>query len=425
MRTEPGSLLLVEDNPVTRDLLARVLRDKGHAVVVCGDGRQALELAAASRFDLVLLDVGVPGADGFEVLRSLRLSHPAVALPVVMATALGQSEAIVRALEMGANDYVTKPYDLPVLLARVGAQLSAKRLVEQKAQLERTLAERNAELETANRQLSEANRRMRASLKAAARIQEALLPPRTMTILGLRLAWSFRPCEDLAGDTLNAFALDDDHVVLYLLDVSGHGVPAALLSVHLSLILSPRDPSSSLVRTGGASAGSPVPPAEVVGALNRRFAWDTTQRYFTLFYGVLNLSSGEFHYACAGHPGPALVSGASGCRLLPPSGPPVGVWDVKYEGHVLPLEPGDRLYLYSDGVTEAADPGGRMYGEERLADLLVRHQGATLEDSLAALIADVEAWCGGPAGDDVSVLAAEFTRVAQRSTNAAGQLTTG
>src|SRR5262245_39868304 len=155
MGTERGSLLLVEDNAATRDLLAQLLREKGHAVVVCGDGRQALELAAATPYDLVLLDVGVPGADGFEVLRCLRKSHPPTARPAVMAAALGQSEMIVRALEMGANDYVTKPYDLPVLLARVESQLSSKRLVEQKAQLERDLAERNWELEIANRQLSE------------------------------------------------------------------------------------------------------------------------------------------------------------------------------------------------------------------------------------------------------------------------------
>src|SRR3954452_1826191 len=137
MRTEPGSLLVVEDHPLTGDLLARWFREKGHAVAVCADGIRALEMVAAGRFDLVLLDVGVPGADGFEVLRALRASHPAAALPVVMATARGQSELVVRALELGANDYVTKPYDPPVLLARVQAQLSAKRLAEQKARLER------------------------------------------------------------------------------------------------------------------------------------------------------------------------------------------------------------------------------------------------------------------------------------------------
>src|SRR4051794_13052914 len=107
MNAEPASLLVVEDNPITGDLLARWLRGRGHEVVVCADGNRALELTSAGAFDLILLDVGVPGADGFEVLRSIRLTQPATALPVVMATAHGHSEMVVRALELGANDYVT------------------------------------------------------------------------------------------------------------------------------------------------------------------------------------------------------------------------------------------------------------------------------------------------------------------------------
>src|SRR5262245_48488710 len=122
MRTESGSLLVVEDHPVTGDLLARWLQERGHTVALCGDGNRALDMVVAGQFDLILLDVGVPGADGFEVLRAIRKSHTAVELPVIMATAHGQSEMIVRALELGANDYVTKPYDPPVLLARVQTQ---------------------------------------------------------------------------------------------------------------------------------------------------------------------------------------------------------------------------------------------------------------------------------------------------------------
>lgn len=381
---EAGSLLVVEDNPRTGDLLSRWLRERGHTVTVCGDGKEAIALGGQGGFDLVLLDVGVPGADGFEVLSQLRGKHAATALPIVMATAHGHSDMVVRALELGANDYVTKPYDPAVLLARVQTQLALRRM---------------------NNELESANRRMRDDLQAAARIQEALLPAESTSLPGVRLAWSFRPCEDLAGDTLNVFALDADHVGLYLLDVAGHGVPAALLSVHLSLTLSPRDPTSVLVQPGD---GSPVPPAEAVGALNRRFAWALTERYFTLFYGVLNRRTGELRYASAGHPGPALLT-ADGCRLLPPSGPPVGVLEVEYKEHVLRLLPGDRLYLYSDGVTEAESDGGGMYGKERLTELLLRERAAGLRQSLAALTAEVELWCGGRAGDDVSVLAVEFT----------------
>src|SRR5262249_14204962 len=135
----------------------------------------------------------------------------------------------------------------------------------------------------------------------------------------------------------------------------------------------------------------------------------------TLFYGVLNCQSGEFHYACAGHPGPAHLSGEGGCRILKTSGPPVGIVDMKYEEHALRLSPGDRLYLYSDGVTEAAGADDQMYGTNRLTELLVRHQAAPLTESLSALIADVEGWCGGRAGDDISVLAVEFTGAALHS----------
>lgn len=409
-----GSLLIVEDNPTTRTYLARWLHEQGYAVTVSADGNEALSLLAkaAGTFDLVLLDVGIPGTDGFEVLRTIRTAHTALALPVIMTTADGQSETIVRALDDGANDYVTKPYDLPVLSARVQTQLAAKRMAQQKARLERILAERNKELEQANRRLVDTNHRMKADLQAAARIQEALLPGEVATIPGVQLAWSFRPCEDLAGDTLNAFVLDHKHLGLYLLDVCGHGVSAALLSVHLSLILSPhRDASSLLLRSSGPAAGSPVPPAEVVAALNRRFANGATDRFFTLFYGILNHETGELRYACAGHPGPIHLSPRSAGKLaeLRGSGPPVGIMETRYEEHVLQLAPGDRLYLYSDGVTEAASPEGRMFGKPRMELVLSEQRENALDESVNALIQNVEAWTVGRATDDISVLAVERT----------------
>lgn len=404
MTTDPGSLLVVEDNAHTGRLLAGWLTARGHAVTVCADGRRALDLLAANPYDLVLLDVVVPGADGFEVLRAVRKAWPATALPVVMATGLGDSEMVVHALELGANDYVTKPYDAAVLLARIQTQLSIKRLVERQTRLEQHLADRNEELQQANRRLRDANRRMKEDLVAAARIQEALLPPAGTRVAGVNLAWLFRPCESLAGDTLNAFPLGRDHLALYLLDVSGHGVPAALLSVHLSLTLTPeRHPTSALLR-----GGRPVPPAEVVGSLNRRFAWATTEKFFTLFYGVLDVRTGELRYTCAGHPGPVHLAGEQ-ARFLPPSGPPVGVLDQEYKEHAVALAPGDRLYLYSDGLTETTNAAGEMYGKDRLAACARGYKGTSLEASLAALLAGVEAWGDGKAKDDVSALAAEFT----------------
>src|SRR5687767_2233425 len=124
---ELDRILVVDDNEASRGSLARLFLRNGCAVTTAADGEQALALARHSPFDLVVLDVWMPKADGWTVLRALRESYPATALPVIMATADSQSEAIVRALEAGANDYVTKPYDFPVLLARVRTQLALKR----------------------------------------------------------------------------------------------------------------------------------------------------------------------------------------------------------------------------------------------------------------------------------------------------------
>ncbi len=420
LTTGPGSLLVVDDSPAAGDLLARVLGDAGHAVTVCRDGRRGLAAAATGGFDLVLLDIGLPGPDGLAVLRELRAARPATELPVIMATADGQSETVVRALELGANDYVVKPYDVPVLLARVRTHLSLKRLVEDMRRLEDGLARRNEELRDATRRLAEANRRMKADLHAAARVQEGLLPPPDPAVPGAHFAWASRPCQELAGDTLNVVRLDDDHVGLYLLDASGHGVAAALLAVRAHQVLSPARadplrgyPATVLVRPGGPNGSHPVPPAEVVGHLDRLFPLsEDAGQFFTLAYAVLDRRTGRLRYVTAGHPGPVHVPrGDSAARVLPGSGPPVGVGG-DYREHGLDLRPGDRVYLYSDGVTEAAAADGRLYGPGRLADVVELARELSLADSVAALLADVEAWRAGPARDDVSVLAVEYTGAA-------------
>jgi sigma-B regulation protein RsbU (phosphoserine phosphatase) len=411
--SEPGSLLIVDDNDASREALARYFRQHGYDVTVGRDGHHALELVRGGRFDAILLDVVMPGVDGFAVLRAVRQNHPAVELPVIMATADGHSEAIVRALELGANDYVTKPYDLSVLLARVQTQLALKGAAEQREELERRLARRNEELEAANRRLAAANQRMKRDLEAAARVQEALLPQALPDTPGARFAWAFKPCEELAGDTLNVFTLGPEHVGLYLLDVSGHGVAASLLSVTLSHVLSPASaPSAVLTRGGpGAPQPRPVPPAEVAARLHRHFPWDpATGQFFTILYGVLNVRTGDFRYASAGHPGPVWLPRGGTPTVLDAAGFPIGVGEPDYRERQIVLGSGDRLYVYSDGVTEAQSGDGGQFGPERLVEVLARCAGGPLEDGLTALLQEVQHWSGGVRlRDDFSALAVEFT----------------
>ena len=143
---QTGTLLVVDDDEANRDLLARRLRRRGHAVATADGGRRALELIAERPFDVVLLDVMMPEISGLEVLRLLRRTWSPRDLPVIMATARHQSEDVVEALRLGANDYVTKPLDFPLVLARVNTLLAMKRAVHEAARLEHCLAERDREL---------------------------------------------------------------------------------------------------------------------------------------------------------------------------------------------------------------------------------------------------------------------------------------
>jgi sigma-B regulation protein RsbU (phosphoserine phosphatase) len=411
MRTEAGSLLIVDDNLASREMLSRSFRQRGYRVAVGGDGNQALDLLRADRFDLILLDITMPGADGFNVLRSVRAVYPATALPVIMVTAHDRSDDIVRALDLGANDYVVKPYDFPVVLARARTQLALRRTVEQKTELELSLAQRNQELAVANRRLGAAYQAMKRDLRAAARIQEALLPQAPPAVPGARFAWGFEPCEELAGDTLNVVPLDRDHVGLYLLDVSGHGVAAALLSVTLSQLLAPtRGEASILVRTCPGREDEPVPPAEVAAHLNRRFPWNPdTEQYFTLSYGILNHTTGEFRYVSAGHPGPLHVPPEGEAVFVEAPSLPIGVGEGPYKERTLRLEPGSRLYLYSDGIPEGTNAAEEPFGKQQLRASLAADRDRPLGASITALLDDFHTWCGrSQHRDDVSILGVEF-----------------
>ena len=402
-----GTVLVVDDDANNRDLLSRRLRRLGYEVELGHDGQHALGLIEDRSFDVILLDVMMPGLDGFEVLRIIRERFAATDLPVIMATAKDESGDVVHALGLGANDYVTKPLDFPVAVARIQTQIALKRAVAQVRQLERSLAERNLDLEAANS-------RMSRDLRAAARIQESQLPDASPDIEGLDFAWAFRPCDELAGDGLGAIKLDDQRVAVYVLDVSGHGVASSLMSVSVGRLLTPpSDASSILVRGGdGADRLDPLGPAEVAGRLNRLFPFEVaTEQYFTLAYGVLDISSGEFRYTLAGHPGPVLLPVDGPARILPGRGYPIGLADGPnpYNEWTVRLRPGDRVYLYTDGIPEAVSPDGKPFGNDRMLRTIEAGRPEPLCSVVNDFIAAIEGW-SGPSGvrDDLSVLAVEY-----------------
>lgn len=408
-----GSILIVDDDESGREALRRHLKHKGFATLIAGDAPSAMESVSAHHPDLVLLDVMMPEVSGMDLLSQLREQYDPTQLPVIMTTALNRSQEIVEAMRLGANDYVTKPLDFAVVLARIQTQLKLKQTVAQVLALERDLSQRNYELQQANKELSEATDRTRQELEAAAKVQEAFLPTAPPVVGSLKFAWAFRPCAELAGDALNVFAFDAENVGMYVLDASGHGVPAALLAISATRLLSLSDGSDSILIDTGPEGSRPAGPADVAEHLNRKLAWNpAAAQFLTIFYAVLNATTREFTYVSAGHPGAIRCDQNGKSQLLEGTDLPIGIGET-YEQHSIRLEPGDRVCLYSDGITEAMNGDRAQLGVERLQKIIETNREKPLQESIEEILHQVDAWTGdADARDDISVLAVEVPPIA-------------
>ena len=389
----------MDDTPANLQVLAGMLKDRGYKVRPVPSGKLALLAARRDPPDLILLDINMPEMNGYEVCEHLKADDGLRGIPVIFISALTEPLDKVKAFATGGVDYITKPFQMEELHARVETHLKLRRL--------------QVELEVANARLAEANGRMSRDLRAAAKIQETFLPREVPRVPGADFAWVYRPCDELAGDGLNVIPLGGGRVGLYVLDVSGHGVAPALLSVTLSRLLSPpSDPSSILVGGGDGGVRSDVtPPAEVAARLNRLFPFDpATEQFATLVYGTLDAATGEFRYVTAGHPGPVHLPAGGDPVILESRGFPIGLADDAHDERTVRLAAGDRVYLFSDGVPEAMNPAGEQYGDARLLAAIDRGRSVPLATAVAALQAEVEQWCGstGP-HDDLSIVAAEMS----------------
>lgn len=268
------------------------------------------------------------------------------------------------------------------------------------------------ELKLKEERLRTANETLKKELEAAAQIQQSLLPVSSPRLKGFRAAWAYRPTGDLGGDIFNVFPLDEEHAGLYILDVTGHGVPASLLSVAASHFLSPFSDSSFVRVSGSGGTMKLARPYEVAERLNQHFSANPAIRqFFTLLYGIIHVETLEFCYICAGHPLPIVVSRDNRVNLLSGSGFPVGIeQNFKYSEICLKLKPGDRIYMYSDGLTEARNPEGELFGTERLMRLTTNADAEPIADSIEKILSEINRWCGpdGPE-DDLSLLVCEVT----------------
>jgi len=384
-------ILIAEDERITRRRLQRQLEQWGHEVVAAANGREAWETFQAEPFPMIISDWEMPELNGVELVRHIRAADNPGYVYFILLTAKSEKQEIVEGMEAGADDFVSKPFDRNELRVRVRA---GQRIVE----LERSLAQRN--------------RRMQRDLEAAAELQQSLLPSSLPHVHGFNFAWSFVPCDELAGDFLGLFQLDEQHIGFYVVDVSGHGVAASLMAVSISRTLAPgSSPSSSLLLQSQDGLEDQVrSPADVAKELNARFPIEESGgKFFTMVYGVLNITTPEVRYVSAGHPPMIQSTGWQPPEVHAAEGFMIGVVDgIEFEERRLHLNSGDRLYLYSDGLVEQFNAEGTQFGTDRLSACIAGSHSMPLAESVDALQQEVVRWnAGGQLHDDLTILAVE------------------
>jgi serine phosphatase RsbU (regulator of sigma subunit) len=367
-------VLVVDDVRANVQLLTEALKGD-YKLSVALDGESALKAVAASQPDIVLLDIVMPGIDGYEVLRRLRADPANRDLPVMFLSSLEEVASKAKGFELGANDYLTKPFEILEVKARVRSLLKAKSYSDAvKAALERDLS-------------------------IAREIQFGLLPSDLSPCTDgtwLDIHAALEPAQHVGGDLYLALRTAPDRVFLAVGDVSGKGIPASLfMAITMTLL-------RSLAREHATAEA-------VMARLNEELvAQNRGQLFVTLICAFIDLSTGRVDAANAGHPSPILVS-AEGVSRLPftTTGLIAGLFpQAMYTSISTDLAPGDTLVFYSDGVTEAMDPEETEFGEERLvAELVARPQASTkaVVDGVFAAVKGHAA--GGPQSDDITVVA--------------------
>ena len=379
------ALLVVDDNEDNRYTLVQRLKRLGYPdVTTAVDGRDALDKLEQRAFDLVLLDIMMPGLTGYEVLERMKADERLQHIPVVMISAVDQLESVVRCIELGAEDYLPKPFNPTLLRARVGASLEKKRLRD----------EIIAHLGRIEQDLATARQIQLSMVPADFQIAT---PSQTMEVYGTLL-----PARQVGGDLYDFFWTDPRTLCLVVADVSDKGAAAALFMARAKSVIRL---VATLLRTQASDTSG---PAAIIARVNEELCRDNALGMFvTLFFGMLDTDSGELHFVNAGHTVPYIVAPGRVVPLPGARAKPVGIRPMlSYAATTARLAPGQCLFLYTDGITESANPDGAFFSEEQLAQVLESHARESPRGMVDAILRAVREFSGAaPQSDDIAALA--------------------
>jgi phosphoserine phosphatase RsbU/P len=381
-------VLIVDDLEVNRDLLTRRVAKLGHSTASATGGREALACLRESEFDLVLLDITMPDMDGYEALAHIKADPRTAHIPVVMVTAIDGVDSVVRCLELGAEDYITKPFNPVILKARVESSLNKKRIADLNAKLLNSLSR---------------------ELKIAQKIQLGFLPDQLPQLSNWPIAAVCVPARQVGGDFFDALLLPDGRLAFTVADVCDKGVGAALYMalirslLRISLLQAPPDQSAELMLTRAVNFANDYIANE--HSRDNMFA--------TVFTAILCPATGQLAFINAGHDAPLLWRHAGqSLQSLHPDGLAVGMMAAQvYPVRHICMQPGDTLLAFTDGLTEALSPDDAVFGEDRLIAALAAVPGnpQSLIDRIGAALA--QHMGPRPAHDDVTMLCLAATVV--------------
>ena len=373
-------ILIVDDTPLNIGVISGALKDS-YKTKVATNGEKALALASAEeKPDLILLDIMMPGMDGYEVCSRLKADPATSEIPVIFLTGQTSAEDETRGFEVGAVDYVHKPFSPAVVKARVRSHILLR---EARGQLASQLLALNTELEMARQ------------------IQLSILPHSIPKLAGLDIAAQYLPMTSVAGDFYDFIQIDDKHIGILIADVSGHGLPSALIASMLQVAL-----------TGQASHASE--PDKVLLGLNRAFCGKFTRNFVTAAYVYIDLENNFMRYAGAGHPPMFQWRNSTGkATQVLENGLVLGIIEeASYEALEFLLEPGDRYVLCTDGILEAANSAQEQFGEGRLMCFIESQKDLATDQFSQMLLNDLSRWSNQPTEqgqqDDITLLVIDY-----------------
>lgn len=399
-------VLVLDDSRAQRQLLATLLRKWGHPVTVCATPGDALAALADQSISIILTDWMMPGMTGPEFTRAFRRIAREGYAYVILLTSKSEKSEIAHGLDAGADDFVSKPVDPHELRARIRAGMRIidmqHELVWQNQRVRSTLAEIRDLYDALDRDLAEAKR-----------LQDTLVREPFRQFDTGSIALTLRSSGHVGGDLIGFFPIDAQRIGLFSLDVSGHGVSSALLAARMAALLGTAAPEQNIAmvqKRGGA--WDALPPDTVAAKLNRMmFKEIETDLYFTLALAYLNLTTGHVRMLQAGHPHPVILHSDGAITWVGEGGMPIGLLEeASFESFSFRLGPGDRLLLYSDGITECESRTGGEFGEDGLAALLRQTADNQGEALLETIVTALQGFAGrAEFADDVSLVAFDFT----------------